>query len=165
MTQPLRTCPACEGFAPVALAACPHCDAALPTRRPRTLARVLATMVGGSAFAMTLMACYGAMPYRSEGPNAVGCYHDGYGGSDGDADGYCAPQDCNDTNAAVFPGAEDPDLDAIDQNCDGVDGWRDPGTVATPPPGEPVSPAVIDAGAAPVEPTPIATDPAAPPAP
>jgi len=156
MTQPLASCPACGGFTPAALAACPHCDAALPARRPRHLARALASLIGGGAVAITLMACYGAMPHHANDPGAVGCYHE-YGGGDGDGDGHCAPQDCNDTNAMVFPGAEDPDLDSIDQNCDGVDGWRDPGAVATPPPAD-----VVDAGPAPVEPTPIATDPSPP---
>ncbi len=126
MTQPLRSCLACGGFTPADAAACPHCDASL---RPRRFARMLGSLLGGGAFAMTLMACYGAMPHRMEGPDQS-CYDQG---SDSDGDGSCAPQDCNDTNPAVFPGAEDPDLDSIDQNCDGVDGWRDPAEVATPP--------------------------------
>jgi Putative metal-binding motif/Bacterial pre-peptidase C-terminal domain len=40
---------------------------------------------------------------------------------DGDGDGYAPPQDCNDTNAAIHPGATDIAHDGIDQNCDGHD--------------------------------------------
>jgi hypothetical protein len=58
---------------------------------------------------------------------------------DNDQDGYCAegaavtpscivclagaPADCNDTFAAINPGADDlPDMVGVDQNCDGIDG-------------------------------------------
>lgn len=76
---------------------------------------------------MTLMACYGAMPSRGEYPGEPAC-------ADGDGDGVCVPQDCNDADPAAFPGAEDADGDGLDQNCDGTDGWRDPGEVAAPAP-------------------------------
>ena len=138
----LRSCPACAGFVPAASAACPHCDVAVPTKS-RKLAKVIASLLAGGACSMTLMACYGAMPYRSEGPEYQSC--NGYAATDTDADGYCAPQDCNDNDRTAFPGAEDPDLDNVDQNCDGVDGWRDPNAVAAPTPAE----TVVDAGAAP----------------
>ncbi len=39
-----------------------------------------------------------------------------------DGDGFTADIDCDDENANIFPGAEDPFGDEIDQNCDGVDG-------------------------------------------
>lgn len=32
------------------------------------------------------------------------------------------PQDCDDTNSSVYPGAPDPDGDGVDQDCDGKDG-------------------------------------------
>lgn len=103
--------------------------------RGRRLARALASVLGAGAMSVTLMACYGAMPHHMDRPGyACG---DGYGhdqgGGDADGDGACAPQDCNDADPATYPGAADPDLDQIDQNCDGVDGWRDPGAVAAPP--------------------------------
>lgn len=41
---------------------------------------------------------------------------------DGDGDGYFPPADCDDTDATIHPGAEDPAGDGIDQNCDGIDG-------------------------------------------
>ena len=43
-------------------------------------------------------------------------------GSDDDGDGYTENQnDCNDKNAAVYPGADEICGDDIDQNCDGSD--------------------------------------------
>ena len=49
----------------------------------------------------------------------VGC-----GGTEGDldGDGFSAPRDCNDRDESVFPGADDAVGDAVDNNCDGVDG-------------------------------------------
>jgi PKD repeat protein len=41
---------------------------------------------------------------------------------DGDGDGFFPPSDCNDADAATFPGAPDEAGDNIDQNCDGIDG-------------------------------------------
>ena len=42
---------------------------------------------------------------------------------DGDGDGFFAPQDCNDADAAINPGAADlPDPTLTDHNCDGIDG-------------------------------------------
>ena len=40
---------------------------------------------------------------------------------DMDGDGYLEDEDCDDANPSIFPGAEDPFGDDIDQNCDGVD--------------------------------------------
>lgn len=41
---------------------------------------------------------------------------------DGDGDGHLPPEDCDDADAAVFPGAADPPGDQLDSDCDGVDG-------------------------------------------
>lgn len=117
MSPSLVSCSACAGLVPASRATCPHCEA--PRRRiPGALAR----LAGAAGCLVTLMACYGAVPHPQDYATA-GC-------QDGDGDQSCVPQDCNDADPAVYPGAQDPDLDQIDQNCDGVDGWRDPGAVA-----------------------------------
>lgn len=45
---------------------------------------------------------------------------------DVDGDGYlseaCGGDDCDDADASVHPGAEDPPDDGVDRNCDGIDG-------------------------------------------
>jgi hypothetical protein len=41
--------------------------------------------------------------------------------SDRDKDGFVKPQDCNDTDGSINPGAADKPDDGIDQNCDNVD--------------------------------------------
>ena len=41
---------------------------------------------------------------------------------DNDGDGFTNDVDCDDSDASIFPGAEDAFGDDIDQNCDGVDG-------------------------------------------
>ena len=40
---------------------------------------------------------------------------------DSDGDGFDSEQDCDDTNAGIFPGARDQPYDGVDQDCDGVD--------------------------------------------
>lgn len=61
--------------------------------------------------------------------------------SDTDQDGHCAPEDCDDTDPAVHPAAEDPCGDGIDANCDGLDECPDTADSAqdsaTPPDPEP----------------------------
>lgn len=116
----LIACPSCEGFLPPAAAACPHCDtpSAARSSAPASpflarLGRGLLGIAGGSTIALTLMACYGAPP----------CDPD----SDRDGDGYGSDfcglgYDCDDEDPNIHPGADDPEGDEIDQNCDGVDG-------------------------------------------
>ena len=41
---------------------------------------------------------------------------------DEDGDGILAPSDCDDTDASIFPGADDYCGDGVDQDCDGADG-------------------------------------------
>lgn len=79
----------------------------------------LGTLLGSSAFAVTLMACYGAPPCDS-GDDAD---HDGaYSGSCDP--GFDAPYDCNDNDILIHECANDPEGDGVDQNCDGIDGVR-----------------------------------------
>ena len=55
----LESCPTCEGFLPAATARCPHCGTSVGwSRRAKNWARI----AGGSAIAVTMMACYGAPP-------------------------------------------------------------------------------------------------------
>jgi hypothetical protein len=128
----------------------------------------------GPAGAILLAACYGA-PGRYYGMREPAPYP-GATRMDRDRDGVlgpyecvrggddCAAQlanlppptdlDCDDNNAARFPGAADVDGDGVDSNCDGVDGWADSASVASPPatiatpPGSP-APATAPAGSPP----------------
>jgi hypothetical protein len=120
MAQHLISCTGCGGLSPDLAPACLHCDATLA--RPGRWARLFQLLAGGG-FMMTLAACYGA-PYRDRMMHA--------GDQDRDFDGALIPADCADDDATRFPGAADADGDGIDQNCDGVDGWRDPAVIAAP---------------------------------
>jgi hypothetical protein len=149
-TPQMLTCSACGGLTPrdLARATCLHCD--VPLRAPRW-ARRLSRLLG-PAGAILLAACYGApgryyaregiVPIDSDGDGVPGSYRCDryYAGED------CRPDpnvelDCDDADPQRYPGAADPDGDGIDQNCDGVDGWRDPATMAVdpaaPPPASP----------------------------
>lgn len=149
------TCSACDGLTPIdASATCLHCEAPL-RRPPRWVLRV--TKLLGPAGAILLAACYGAPGrYHSERPTGPG----GANRLDRDGDGNLGPYecpaakdpeqcqrelapyptpdaDCDDADPKRFHGATDIDGDGIDQNCDGIDGWRDPSApmpVATDPP-------------------------------
>ena len=63
----LRSCSSCEGFIPEHATACPNCDVAAP-RRSRAMLRLAAGVLGGGAFAMTLMACYGRAYSERDAP-------------------------------------------------------------------------------------------------
>jgi hypothetical protein len=52
----------------------------------------------------------------------VGCLPAVYPSADMDGDGYFADVDCGPEDPTIHPGASDPFGDAIDQNCDGLDG-------------------------------------------
>ena len=54
-------------------------------------------------------------------PDHEGCYPV----QDYDGDGVLCDEDCEDHDAAIFPGAEDVCGDDVDQNCDGTDGCED----------------------------------------
>jgi len=124
----LRACPSCRGLSPDGAPACVHCDAPVVSRRP--LARLLFGLASGSAFAMTLMACYGMPPSkdtcfdRDDDGWFPGCYDEAAAQPCDPDDAYC---DCDDGNPRIHPEAADPTGDGVDQDCDGVDGPR-PGT-------------------------------------
>ncbi len=87
----LSTCSKCSGFFSRKSARCPHCDAPKAASLPLGLRALgLLGAVGGGAFAVTLMACYGCPdPYCGSPPtDDLGCKSDG-GADGGTADGGC----------------------------------------------------------------------------
>jgi len=88
----LSLCRACSGFHKTDASTCPHCGA-VPTASSAILLRALGVMaaVGGTAFAMTLMACYGGPPDNPTCPPQLDASYDwclhGDGASDGSSDG------------------------------------------------------------------------------
>ena len=118
----LRMCTACTGFVPEASDICPHCE--LEQNRDTRASRLLraALKLGGSAAIVTLWACGDLMPpaqalYGVPTPNTCEDLTE-----DLDGDGHCGDYDCNEEDATIYVGAEDPLGDDIDQNCDGEDG-------------------------------------------
>lgn len=128
----LLACDGCDGFVPEASARCPNCDAARPVPGRGLLVRACHALAGG-AVAVTLMACYGAPAhYKLAQPAPADPSCSEPGSVDADADGFCAPVDCDDGDRARFPGAGDDAGDELDQNCDGVDGLA----AEVPPPAQ-----------------------------
>ncbi|MBZ0272943.1 putative metal-binding motif-containing protein [bacterium] len=58
------------------------------------------------------------------------------GCTDADADGWCAPEDCNDHNAFMNPSRAEDCADGIDNNCDGFVDELDPQCPDIDPPGD-----------------------------
>ena len=111
--SPLAPCTACGAHHRLDEAACPHCGHAAPTRGARPglrsgAALLLALTAGGCDFGRDV-ALYGA--------NVV----DTGGHEDEDGDGYEASVDCDDSDEAVHPDAEETPGDGVDSNCDGQD--------------------------------------------
>lgn len=130
----LVPCTDCGGLLPPSTDACPHCPAGDAPPRASSpslahrVARTLFTVAASSTFGITLMACYGAPFVPCDGTEDK----DGDGAPVGfttDENGekafFCdqpVGADCDDTDDGVFPGADDPEGDGVDQSCDGVDG-------------------------------------------
>ena len=110
----LSSCHHCGGFVPAGAEACPHCDNSLSVKGMslNRFARFFMATTAGSAFCLTLMACYGAPPCE----DGTDPDNDGY-----DAEGACTIEDCNDDDDTVFPGADEIAGDGVDSNCDGED--------------------------------------------
>lgn len=137
----LTACPSCDGFLPPAASSCPHCDAQVTVKTGSPflsrLARGVLAVAGGGTIALTLMACYG-IPPCDEAEDQDG---DGFGESCG------LGFDCDDDNPDIHQGADDPEGDGVDQNCDGVDGVADEGDGGVGDGGEPDGGELADAGA------------------
>ena len=114
------TCPACSSFVPATRSVCPACGSEVSHSTTARIVGGVLTLAGGSVFAMTLSACYGAIeePYYLDTPSgdASVC------SVDMDSDGYCATADCDDMNPLINPGATDTAGDMVDSDCGGTDG-------------------------------------------
>lgn len=99
-------CDACGRHVLPVVKVCPFC------------ATVRVAKLGGAVVApLVLSACYGAPPCEPD--EVIDSDQDGYSV----ATSFCwlnAIEDCDDSNAAVFPGAEEICDDGIDNNCDGI---------------------------------------------
>ena len=118
------TCSSCSSFVPPKLSVCPACRAeVVHSTGARVVAGVL-TLAGGSVFAMTLTACYGAInePYYPDSGTTGDAPSSCTAATDTDADGYCGAEDCNDTNANIHVGATETIGDGVDSDCGGGDG-------------------------------------------
>ena len=106
----LRGCPTCSTPAREG-GLCPRCGAAVPARAAVVLPMLLGLALAGCDGAkvddstMTMKALYGTTALPDE-----------------DEDGYTETAgDCDDTDAAIHPNAEETAGDGVDSNCDGAD--------------------------------------------
>ena len=91
----LQSCPSCSSLNPTSVTVCLNCEATLSHAPERpSLTKGIIKAAGLVAMSMTLTACYGG------GEMYPDC-------SDGDLDGYCAFEDCNDSNPNVWSGTEE----------------------------------------------------------
>lgn len=96
----LTPCPTCQAFLPANASACPCCARAVP----RWVIRA-AAILGSSALAMTLSACYGApcanggACYELVPPEATARCPDLR--QDTDGDGACGYWDCDERDPAI----------------------------------------------------------------
>ena len=108
----LTLCHRCLAVAPPAHAACPQCSG--PLQPDRAVGRHgLAALLG-----LTVLAACGDKD--DTGNYAIALYGAEYT-EDADGDGYEPPDDCDDSDASINPGAEETPDDGVDSNCNGDD--------------------------------------------
>ena len=120
----MLTCSHCAGFVPPDVSSCPNCSVPLEKKALRA-AKQIAKAGATAATMVTLMACYGMAYPPPEVSTPVPTANDRDGDGFEEAPSRAAPSpayDCDDTSKDVHPGANDPVGDALDQNCDGMDG-------------------------------------------
>jgi hypothetical protein len=126
----MKTCTHCGTHVKTADCTCPHCGTKAACRSARTPAVAL--------LGLALAGCTGKADDTGAGDTSAALdtsdtatnIDTGGGGqadygvpdTDEDADGYGVYSgDCDDTNAAVYPGAPETPGDGVDSNCDGND--------------------------------------------
>ncbi len=102
-------CTSCDRHYRQQESTCPFCS------RPSTLRRGMHA-VGGVVTTLVLSACYGApIPdYKLETADT----NDTSASIDADGDSFTSDVDCDDTDAAINPGAEEICDDLLDNDCD-----------------------------------------------
>jgi hypothetical protein len=100
-------CKGCHRHVRASERACPFCGDAMPSPLTRAF-----NAVGAGVTMIVLAACYG--PPTSDKFDDTG----DTASADMDHDGYETPQDCDDSNAAVHPGATEACDDFVDNDCD-----------------------------------------------
>ena len=106
----LTPCPRCGSYARAGRP-CPFCGAESGVARSLRLPAAALLMLNGCFLKSEEQALYGAPITVDDSAE------------DGDGDGFSpARGDCNDDDASVFPGADDPVGDGLDTDCDNEDG-------------------------------------------
>lgn len=105
------TCESCERHFHVEDQACPFCS-----RRSPAAARAM-NLFGGAVTSLVLAACYGVGGFDTGIVTDSGDTSDVV---DNDNDGFSPPEDCDDTDDQVNPGAAEDCTDTVDNDCDGA---------------------------------------------
>lgn len=129
----LRRCPRCEGFVPAKVDACPNCSAVVAGRALLSRLGLAGGILGGSALAVTLMACYGMAPCADGGDS---CYNPPAGDA---GDAAAAPDSASPDSAvnAAGDGAAEAESQDSGASVDAGDaGATDGGDSSEPSDGE-----------------------------
>jgi hypothetical protein len=117
----MYTCPSCSRHLMNESDQCPFCN------KPTLGFTNRIKIVGVSATAFVMAACYGVGPYK--GINETGMYDTGDTGlleSDLDGDQVRADQDCDDLNPAINPKVSEICSDGLDNDCNNLIDEADP---------------------------------------